>query len=356
MIITRTPFRITLGGGGTDLPSFYEEYGGLVLAVAVDKYMFLSVNTPILDDKIRVRYTDSELVDRVEEVRHTLAREALRHFNISCGLEVVSTADIPAGTGLGSSSSYLVGLLNALHALLQDQVSPQKLAEEACHIELDLLKKPIGKQDQYMAAFGGLTVLDIARNGKVKVSRLNLSVDLVEALEHNILLFYTHDIRDATTILKKQDDATRQNEQTVVTSLREIKDIGIEISSAITKGNLRRFGELMDVHWESKKRLSNGITNPQINAWYELAKANGAIGGKISGAGGGGFLMLYCEGEKAQVREAMRKAGLRELNFRFDFEGSKVIFDAVSRDGRLAHIHRQNGHENGLALAAKVSG
>lgn len=355
MIITRTPFRITLGGGGTDLPSFYQEHGGLVLAVAIDKYMFLSVNTPILDDKIRVRYTNSELVNHVDEVQHTLAREAIRYFNIFRGLELVSIADIPAGTGLGSSSAYLVGLLNALHVLVQDQASPQKLAEEACQIELDILKKPIGKQDQYMAAFGGLTILEIACDGKVSVSRLNLGVDLVEALEQNIVLFYTHDIRDATNILKKQDEATRRNDQTVVGSLREIKDIGIEICSAITKGNLRRFGELMDVHWEAKKQLSAGITNPQIDAWYELAKQNGAIGGKISGAGGGGFLMFYCEDKKPQVREAMRKAGLRELNFRFDFEGSKVIFDAVSRDGRLAHIRRQNGHETGIALAAKTS-
>lgn len=353
MIVTRTPFRLTLGGGGTDLPSFYREHGGFILAVALDKYMFLSVNTPILDDKIRIRYTQSEMVDHVDEVQHTLAREALRYLSISNGIEIVSIADIPAGTGLGSSSSYLVGLLNALHALVQDQATSHRLAEEACQIELEILKKPIGKQDQYMAAFGGLTVLDIARDGHVKVVRSRLSVDLLEALEQNIVLFYTHDIRDATTILQKQDVATRRNDAIVVSSLREIKDIGAEIYSSISKGNLRRFGELMDLHWESKKRLSAGITNPQIDAWYELAKRNGAIGGKISGAGGGGFLMFYCEEKKARLRETMRNAGLRELNFRFDFEGSKVIFDAVSRDGRLAHIHRQNNHENGLVLAAK---
>lgn len=355
MIITRTPFRLTLGGGGTDLPSFYREHGGFILGAAIDKYMFLNVNTPIIDDKVRVRYSNSELVDHVDKVQHSLAREAMQYFNISRGLEIVSIADIPAGTGLGSSSSYLVGLLNALHVLVQDQASPQKLAEEACHIELDVLKRPIGKQDQFMAAFGGLTILQIARDGKVEVKRLNLCVDLVESLEQNIVLFYTHDIRDATTILQRQDEATRHNDQTVVGSLREIKDIGTEICSAISRGNLRHFGELMNLHWESKKRLSDGITNPQIDAWYALAKRNGAIGGKISGAGGGGFLMFYCEEKKPQLRDAMRKAGLRELNFRFDFEGSKVIFDAVSRDGRLAHIQRQNGHENGNAFATEVS-
>jgi D-glycero-alpha-D-manno-heptose-7-phosphate kinase len=355
MIITRTPFRVTLGGGGTDLPSFYREHGGFILAAAIDKYMYLNVNTPIVDDKIRVRYTGSEMVDHVDDVQHTLAREALRHFGISTGIEIVSVADIPAGTGLGSSSSYLVGLLNALHALLQDQATPQRLAEEACHIELEVLNKPIGKQDQYMAAFGGLTALDIAPDGSVCLTRLDLDLDLLESLEHNILMFFTNEMRDAATILKKQDEATRTKDGTVVKSLREIKDIGREISEAISKGNLRRFGELLDVHWQSKKRLSKGISNPQIDAWYELAKENGAIGGKISGAGGGGFLMLYCEENKARLRGAMRAAGLRELKFRFDFEGSKVVFDVVSRDGRLAHNHRRNNHENGLTLAAKVS-
>src|SRR5712691_6517103 len=223
MIITRTPFRLTLGGGGTDLPSFYREHGGFVLAVTIDKYMFLNVNTPILDDKIRVRYSKSEMVDHVDEVEHTLAREAMHYFGIANGVEIVSIADIPSGTGLGSSSSYLVGLLNALHTLLQDQATPQKLAEEACHIELEVLKKPIGKQDQYMAAFGGLTALDIKPDGRVCVTRLELDVDLVESLEHNILMFFTNEMRDATTILKKQDDATRTKDHTVVRSLREIK-------------------------------------------------------------------------------------------------------------------------------------
>jgi len=357
MIITRTPFRITLGGGGTDLPSFYREHGGFILAVGIDKYMYLNVNTPIVDDKVRVRYSQSELVDRTEQVQHTLAREALRYFKIDCGMEIVSVADIPAGTGLGSSSAYLVGLLNALHALTQDPAGAERLAEEACYIELDVLKKPIGKQDQYMAAFGGVTTLDIQPDGKVSVTRMELDVDLVESLEHNILMFYTNEMRDATAILKKQDEATKSKDRTVVTSLSEIKDIGIEIRDAISKGNLRYFGELLDVHWQAKKRLSQGISNSQIDAWYELAKQSGAIGGKISGAGGGGFLMLYCEEKKARLRDAMNTAGLRELKFRFDFEGSKVVFDVVSRDGRLAHNRRRNNnHEERLAFAHKAVG
>ena len=354
MIVTRTPFRVTLGGGGTDLPSFYREHGGFVLAVAIDKYMYLNVNTPILDDLIRVRYSKTELVRSVEEIEHTLARAALEHFGIRDGIEIVSIADIPAGTGVGSSSCFLVGLMNALHTLTQRPVSAHQLAEEACHIELDLLKKPIGKQDQYMAAFGGITMLKIARDGSVDVQYVSMPVDIVEELESNLLLFYTGSVRDATNILECQDSATKKKDLTVVSSLTEIRDIGMAIASAITSGNLRQFGELMDYHWQLKKRLSKNVTNANIDAWYDLAKRNGAIGGKISGAGGGGFLMLYCEEGKAQVRDALRRAGLRELNFRFEFEGSKVVFDIVSRDGRLAHMRRNNGngHTAAKTLAA----
>lgn len=351
MIITRTPFRLTLGGGGTDLPSFYREHGGFILAVGIDKYMYININTPIVDDKIRIRYTNTEIVDDAEQVEHTLAREGLRLFGIKNGIEIDSIADIPAGTGLGSSSCYMVGLLNGLHALMQRQAGADRLAEEACHIELEVLKKPIGKQDQYMAAFGGITTLDIAPDGEVSAMRLDLETDLVEALESNLLLFFTGETRNATSILTHQDQSTKKRDTTVVTSLCEIKDIGLEIRDSIIRGELRRFGELLDVHWQSKKRLSNGITNPQIDAWYELARAHGAIGGKISGAGGGGFLMLYCEERKAELREAMRRAGLRELHFRFDFEGSKVIFDIVTRDGRLAHLERQNQRERVFARA-----
>ncbi len=340
MIITRTPYRLTLGGGGTDLPSFYEKHGGLVLAVGIDKYMFVNVNTPLVDDKIRVRYTKSELVDHVDQVEHTLAREAMKRFGLTKGIEIVSVADIPAGTGLGSSSCYLVGLLNALRALMQKPVPPLELAEEACEIELDILKKPIGKQDQYMAAFGGLTSLCIDRSGTMCVERLPLSTELVEELENNLLLFYTHETRDATAILSRQDESTKKKTGNVAEYLQQIKDIGIEIRDEIAKGNLRRFGELMDVHWQTKKRLAEGISNPQIDSWYDLARKNGAIGGKISGAGGGGFLMLYCEDDKRRLRDAMRKADLRELSFRFEFEGSKVVFDIVSRDQRLAHNQR----------------
>jgi D-glycero-alpha-D-manno-heptose-7-phosphate kinase len=357
MIITRTPFRLTLGGGGTDLPSFYQEHGGFIFAVAIDKYMYINLKPTILEDTIRVQYSKLELVSHASELQHNLAREALSYFQINNGIEIVSIADIPAGTGLGSSSCYLVGLLNALHSLVQAQASTRHLAEEACYIELERLQKPIGKQDQYMAAFGGLTTLDIARDGNVTVSRLALSTDLLHSLEGNILLFYTGCARDATMILQEQNGATIRREARVVGSLCEIKDIGIEIRDCVIHGNLRRFGELLDIHWQTKKRLSGGISSPQIDQWYELAKENGAIGGKISGAGGGGFLMLYCEGPKQRLRDAMHRAGLRELQFRFEFEGSKVVLDVVSRDGRLAHIRRQerNSHLRDIPVIGAIA-
>src|SRR5437764_3787148 len=275
MIITKTPFRLTLGGGGTDLPSFYREHGGFVLAVGIEKQSYLNVNTPILDDGIRVQYSQTELVKHVDELQHTLASEALRLFGISNGIEIVSVADIPSGTGLGSSSCYLVGLLNALHTLTQSPSAPETLAQEACHIELERLRKPIGKQDQYMAAFGGLTKLEIAKNGNVRSTRLCLPRELMETLEHNTLLFYTGGVRDSTKVLEQQNSSAEKKVDGVLAKLSQIKDIGVEICDAIVRGNLHRFGQLLDVHWEVKKRLSKGVTNPQIDAWYQLARRNG---------------------------------------------------------------------------------
>jgi D-glycero-alpha-D-manno-heptose-7-phosphate kinase len=253
---------------------------------------------------------------------------------------------------MGSSSCYLVGLLKALHALSQRPVGAQELAEEACYIELKRLEKRIGKQDQYMAAFGGLTRMDIDPNGTVQVERIGLDPEILEALERNLLIFYTGQIRDAEKILTTQDSATRRNDQEVVSSLLDIKDIGYEICSAIQAGNLARFGILMDLHWQAKKRLAKGVTNPKIDAWYELAKRHGALGCKITGAGGGGFLTVYCEENKAALRDAMRKAGLREMPFRFDFEGSKIMVDFISRDQRLAHTYRLHNNDVGLAVVS----
>ena len=318
MIITRTPFRLTLGGGGTDLPSFYREHGGFILSVAVDKYMYLNVNAPILDDKIRVKYAKTELVDHVDQVEHTLAREALRHFDITRGIEIVSIADIPAGTGLGSSSAYLVGLLNAMHALTQNPVGPQQLAEEACHIELEILKKPIGKQDQYMAAFGGLTILDIsptATSGDAAGAGCR-SAGGARAQPPDVL--HTRQ-RDATAILRKQDSATKRNDSIVVSSLREIKDIGIETCSAIVDGNLRRFGELMDIHWQTKKRLAEGITNPHIDAWYDWPSSTAPLAVRSQGAGRRRISDAILRRERGGVARGDARGGIAptELPFRF---------------------------------------
>ncbi len=329
MIITRTPFRITLGGGGTDLPSFYREHGGFIFAAGLDKYMYICVNPPIVDDYIRLKYSKSEKVMHVDELHHELAREALKSHNIENSLEIASMADIPAGTGLGSSSCYLVGLLTALHAYRRDYVSIQDVAEEACHIELNILKKPIGKQDQYMAAFGGLTVLDIGKDGKVKIRRAKVSSEIINMLENNLLIYYTGISRSATTILSHQDEAMKEKKSklhpVVANSLQRIKEIGYESLEAIESGNLRRFGELMDVHWNFKKQLSGKISNPNIDRIYKLAKDNGAVGGKLLGAGGGGFLIFYCDGKKEKLEQILRSEGLRKMHFRFDFEGSKVL-------------------------------
>ncbi len=334
MIITRTPFRITLGGGGTDLPSYYTRYRGFILSVAIDKYMYICLNVPILDSLIRIRYSQNELCQHLHEVQHTLAREALRALEISRRIEIVSIADIPAGTGLGSSSCYLVGLLNGLHILLGDPVRREDLAEEACRIELEVLKKPIGKQDQYMAAFGGITVLDIGRDGGVRVESLEVDTEVADALERNLLLFYTGLTRDALQILSRQSAEVAKDHSRVIESLHEIKEIGQEIQQAILCGDLHRFGQLLDLHWQAKKRLSGDISTSQIDAWYELAKANGALGGKLSGAGGGGFLMLYCEDDQNRLRRALESAGLVELHFRFDYEGSKVLVNWMSSEKR----------------------
>ena len=325
MIVTRTPARLPLGGGGTDLPSYYSQYGSFLVSAAIDKYTYLTVNKRF-DDSIRVSYSRTEIVDKVEEIQHPLVREALKLLKLNRGIEIVSIADVPANTGMGTSSSFTVGLLNALHTFKQEHVSAQTLAEEACKIEIDILGEPIGKQDQYLGAFGGVTCLDIDREGKVTVSPLSLPDDTLELLESNILLFYTGIKRSASEVLRDQSDASRQNDERVNNALHTIKEIGKQIKVALESGNLRLFGELLDAHWETKKKLSDKVTVEQIDRWYEVGKRNGALGGKLMGAGGGGFLMFYCENEdKRRLRGAMAAEGLRQMRFHIDFEGSKVL-------------------------------
>lgn len=342
MIITRTPFRFTLGGGGTDLPSYYSRFGGLVFTAAIDKYMFINVNRPIVDDLVRVKYSKSEMVEHVGELQHELARHALHYTGFSNAVEIISMADIPAGTGLGSSSCYLVGLLNALFALKRETRTAGELAEIACHIEMELLKKPVGKQDQYIAAYGGLPILEIEKDGRVRVRQAKLDYAVMDELNRNILIFYTGQTRAADEILQHQDSSVKKEVKDVTDSLHRIKEIGYETIEAIESGNLDRFGILMHEHWENKKRLSAKIADERIHRLYDIARENGALGGKITGAGGGGFFVFYTSNRHHQLRTAMAREGLRELRYRFDTEGSKTLVNLSDSRGRYESLQEPN--------------
>lgn len=325
MIITRTPFRITLGGGGTDLPAYYEKYGGFIFAVGIDKYMFISINRPIVDDLVRVKYSKSETVSHRDELQHDIAREAMRLMGIDNALEITSMADIPAGTGLGSSSCYAIGLLNGLHTMKRDYIALKELAEEACRLEIDILKKPIGKQDQYMAAFGGLTVLEIDKDGTVHMRNAKVSNRIIDDLNRNLLMFYTNTSRSAVEILSEQTKGVKEDKREIVESMHYIKELGYKILEAVESDNLTDIGLMFDQHWRYKKRISAQMSNPRFDNIYEIAKENGALGGKISGAGGGGFFLFYVENKQSKFRKKMQELGLREMRYRFDFEGTKVI-------------------------------
>lgn len=325
MIITRTPFRFTLGGGGTDLPSYYSKYGGFVFAAGINKYMFISVNRPIVDNLVRVKYSKSEIVPHREKLKHPIAKEAMRMTKIENSVEIVSIADVPAGTGLGSSSCYAVGLLNALHTMKREYIPLQELAEEACDLEINRLGEPIGKQDQYMAAFGGLTVLDIKKDGNVFVRIAKLDDSSLDDLNRNLLMFYTSTTRSADKILSEQSKGIKEEKKNIVENMHYIKEIGYKILEAVESGNITDVGLLFDKHWMYKKMMSPKISNPQFDEIYEIAKQNGALGGKITGAGGGGFFLFYIEENHSKLREAMKKLSLKEMRYRFDLEGTKVL-------------------------------
>lgn len=330
MIVTRTPFRVTLGGGGTDLPSYFSHHGGFIFAMGLDKYMYVSVNRPKIGRKLVLHYTQSEVVDDVGQLRHPLAREALRAHGIQNTFEVSSMADLPAGTGLGSSSCYIVGLLNALHHDRRQYVSLQALAEEACHIELDVLNEGIGKQDQYMAAFGGLTVLDIAKDGGVAVRQLNpSSSDIADFVAHTHI-YYTGAQRDAREVLADQNAAMQKpasvDHARVADSLHRIKDLGYRILEAIETSNFDRWGQMLDEHWQNKKKLSAKISLSSVDEVYdEVRERFGVLGGKIIGAGGGGFLMLYCPSHHAALERFMNARGMPRMHYTVEAEGTKVV-------------------------------
>ena len=324
MIIGRSPLRISLGGGGTDLPSYYRAHGGFVLSAAITQYVYVMVQrTPV--PEILLRYSQIERVKTVAEIKHPIIRAALTLTGVTGpNLEITSLADIPAGTGLGSSGSFTTALLKALYKHKRNLIHPRELAEMACYIELDLLKEPIGKQDQFIAAFGGVTAFEFRKDGTIEANALNASEETLDLLEDNLVMVSTGYYRAAASVLKEQDDRSKGNDQAMIDNLHRVRELGYRTRDVIESGNLTEYGHIMHEHWLHKKQRSNAMSNPDIDGWYDLALANGAIGGKLIGAGGGGFLLFYTE-EKGKLRAALRKAGLMEVKLGFDYEGTKIV-------------------------------
>jgi D-glycero-alpha-D-manno-heptose-7-phosphate kinase len=315
-----------LGGGGTDLPAYYSKYGGFFISGAIDKYMYLAVHNRF-ERGLRIGYSKTEIVDDFEKVNHPLVRESLRLLGIREGIEIISFADAPASTGLGSSGSFTVGLLRALYEYKRTFKKPEEIAEEACDIAMNKLKEPSGKQDEYVASLGGLRAYEIDTSGKVNSRMLKISDDTVTELENGILMFYTGMTRSSGEVLKKQQEQVKSSSSGTVEKMHEIKRIGKESCRALETGDLKKFGELLHEHWVVKRGLTDNMSSDSIDRWYKIARENGAIGGKIQGAGGGGFLMLYCDNGRSKLRSVLRREGLVEYRFRFDFEGSKIVYN-----------------------------
>lgn len=327
MIIARSPLRITLGGGGTDLPSYYQNHEGFLVSAAIDKYVYVTVMRPFTEG-IYLKYSQLEHVLQIRDVKHPIIREALDILGFRTPqVEITTLADIPAGTGLGSSGSFTTALLKALYTHRKRHLHQEELAELACHIEIDRLGEPIGKQDQYIAAMGGVTCFTFHKDEKVTVSPLRISMETMFDLEDNLLLFFTGFSRSASGILKDQNVKSQQNDVEMLNNLHYVKELGYRSKTALEGGNTRLFGEVMDEHWRHKKRRTGGMSNPQIDEWYERGMKNGAIGGKLVGAGGGGFLMFMAH-DRNRLRHSMADAGLEEVRFRFDFEGAKVVMSS----------------------------
>jgi D-glycero-alpha-D-manno-heptose-7-phosphate kinase len=324
MIITRSPLRISIGGGGTDLASYYREHGGFLVAMAISKHVYISLHRRF-DSGALLRYSQIEHVEAYDEICHPIIRECLRVTKTRTpNLEITSMADVPAGTGLGSSGSFTTALLKALHIHHKRHIDMAALAELACHIEIERLKEPIGKQDQYIAAFGGLTAFTFERDGAVGVETLEISDETHEDLDENLVMFFTGRLRSASAILQEQHQKSKDADPAMIANLHRVKELGWRTRDAFLKGDLRQWGEIMREHWETKKKRSSGMSNPQIDEYYELALRNGAIGGKLVGAGGGGFLLFYAE-DPRRLRATMSKAGLNELFFHIDVEGTRVV-------------------------------
>lgn len=322
MIISRTPIRISFGGGGTDLRPFYEVTPGIIIGTTINKYIYVAVNRP-LDESIRISYWKTEIVTSVDQIEHVIVKKALEYTGFVSNIDVASVSDIPSGTGLGSSGSFTVGLLNALYACKSKFSSKEQLAKDACTIEIDLLGAPIGKQDQYLAAYGGLQRIQFNPDETVFTEPIVCSESTKRTLNENLMLFYTGQARFASSILAKQHKETK--ESTKFDTLNKIKQVAIDMCDILTSNkDLHQFGELLHQEWLYKKSLVTDITNETIDENYEKALKAGALGGKVAGAGGGGFLLLYCEKDKQpKVRESL--AGLKELDFSFESQGTSII-------------------------------
>jgi D-glycero-alpha-D-manno-heptose-7-phosphate kinase len=324
MIITRTPFRLPLGGGGTDLPSYYSKYGGFFISAAINKHMYIALNKRF-ERGLRISYSQTEIVDDPNKIKHPSVREALKLLGINSGIEIVSIADAPASTGLGSSGSFTVGLLNALYQHLKIVKTPEEIAEIACDIAMNKLKESSGKQDEYAASLGGIRAYEIQTDGRVNPSQLNLDEDVIAELESNILMFYTGIKRSANEVLSLQQNKVKENIEDATLKMHEIKRIGIESKKALENGDLKRFAELLHEHWITKRGITNKMSSIDIDRWYAIARDKGAIGGKIIGAGGGGFLIVYCDNGRKELRSSLASEGLVEYRVHFEFEGSKVV-------------------------------
>lgn len=326
MIISRTPVRIPLGGGGTDLPAYSQKYGGMLLSAAVNKYVYIIVKKHFENTVRFSGYHRKEVVAGPEEILHPVVHAVLKMLKIGRGIEIVSLSDVPANVGLGTSSSFTVGLLCALHAYLDENPSPLTLAQEALTIERQILKEAGGVQDQYIAAYGGLVSMDIGKKGDVGIEPLKMDPETIETLESRLIFFYTNLQRDSTQIQANNVDAISKGAADITESLHRIKEIGVQTKKAFETGDLDQFGRLMDEHWKNKRKMSKDISNNAIDSWYKMAINAGALGGKLLGAGGGGFMMFYCQnGVKDRIRAALSKEGLKEISFRFEPKGSRII-------------------------------
>ncbi len=327
MILSRAPVRLSMGGGGTDLPSYYTEYGGFLLATSINKYVNIVLNKRFEED-IRLSYSKTEIVDDISKIEHRIFKEALNYTGIRKQIELASISDVPSNCGLGTSSTFTVALLNALYAYKRDYVSIEKLAEAACHIEIDILKEPIGKQDQYASAYGGFNAYYFNKDGSVNVEPVDIKEEMMIELQNNLFLFYLNITRSASSILSDQNEKSKQKDSSTLDKLHTIKEIGIHTKKVLEQGKINEFGEILHNHWMTKKGLSSKVSDPYIDEAYEIAMKNGAIGGKVVGAGGGGFLLLYCPNNKPKLVEALRKFGLKPTWFSFEFEGAKKIYSA----------------------------